>query len=1208
MGSYRTKKDDVAKISTSVFITNFPESLSAKELFHSCKKYGHVVDMFIPTKRSKAGKRFGFVRFHRTPVNGVKNLSKDAGGEDIESVPAVVLDDECLLSKDLSKSLLGRVKEFASLANLKMALTNEGFVDIKIQYMGELWVMLEFVTEESIKLFRDNVSVGSWFSQFKQASMDFVTESRIAWVEIEGIPFKLWSSNTFKRIAAKWGELLDVDDQEDMCFHSKRLCIHTKPGRSILEEFKIIHRGKVYWIRANETPGWVPDFADESDDEDQDDVKSKDGGFNDHEPGCGGSDTDVEEVPKTLFEVDGQVNNNLEEHMETQEDKSEDPFKIYSLLNKNNNMAGKDNKSEGTDANSMHAEGDINDNVVDFSDCKMDGANDVSSGGSILGILDEVVKVGQVMRYKMDGCLAKKAKKDWVKELCIKNKVNFLALQETKMDNMDLLCVRTCWGNLAFDYVYSDSVGNSGGILCVWDPNSFCKSNVTISDYFVMVRGVWRLTGQNFLLIAVYAPQDGTHFDLMVPLHISVFFIRFDDGWILKNLKRDALEGRGPCEGSNAMRRMMAQYKIDLEAVDSIIDNGKGTAEDVKKRVEIVNKLQGIDKVNSLEVAQKAKVKWAVEGDENSSFFHGMLNKKRNLLNIRGVLADGIWIDNPNRVKREFLDHFSNRFCKPGHSRAILQMSFPKSLSSDQQRELESEVTNDEIKKGERERGGEEWASEADEECARALYGVRESHQWCSVGKQISFNFHEDFDEKIYLYLYTLTVERGSSRGSIINNGNPTKVFNLAKGFKQGIRCLPILFILNMKAFTYRFNGGGVAGVLRMLESIRSHCQALTVRRHLGLIGRSEGGKLKNRYPRLYALESCKSISVGLKLAQPSLAFSFRRASIGGAEQEQFDEVVDLVKVIMLAPVSDRWTWELESSGDFSVASVRKLIDVKLLPGVDYKTRWIKFVPIKVNVHAWKVMSDSLPTRFNISRRGICIDNIRCVICDKGVETSSHLFFSCCMVRQVICLISRWWGVTEVEFESYDGWLAWLVNLRLPYRNKLMLEGVFYVMWWFLWTFRNKLIFEAKAPLKAMFFDDVVTFKTMPVLTSIPILIGELRLVKVTLGLQEELAGKQTECSVCLDPFNCQQEVYRLPCGHYFHKVCIVPWFLRKNTCPVCCDSYPIPDLLVQQFRRFSIPITNEDNLQYYRQNALSVCQEHGTEFQIEFPRSGSKP
>ncbi|GJV25983.1 nucleotide-binding alpha-beta plait domain-containing protein, partial [Tanacetum coccineum] len=61
MGSFRSKEDDLARISTSVFITNFPLSTSAKELFHVCKQYGHVVDSFIPFKKSKNGKRFGFV-------------------------------------------------------------------------------------------------------------------------------------------------------------------------------------------------------------------------------------------------------------------------------------------------------------------------------------------------------------------------------------------------------------------------------------------------------------------------------------------------------------------------------------------------------------------------------------------------------------------------------------------------------------------------------------------------------------------------------------------------------------------------------------------------------------------------------------------------------------------------------------------------------------------------------------------------------------------------------------------------------------------------------------------------------------------------------------------------------------------------------------------------------------------------------------------
>ncbi|GJZ41835.1 RNA-directed DNA polymerase, eukaryota [Tanacetum coccineum] len=129
------------------------------------------------------------------------------------------------------------------------------------------------------------------------------------------------------------------------------------------------------------------------------------------------------------------------------------------------------------------------------------------SGGSILCVLEELVKVGQAMGYNMKG-LAQKAKKDWVKELCLKNKVNFLALQETKMENMNLWCVKACWGNYTFDYAHSDSVGNSGGILCIWDPNSFQKDNVTVSDFFIIIRGTWLKSGVKILMVAVYAPHD----------------------------------------------------------------------------------------------------------------------------------------------------------------------------------------------------------------------------------------------------------------------------------------------------------------------------------------------------------------------------------------------------------------------------------------------------------------------------------------------------------------------------------------------------------------------------------------------------------------------------------------------------------------------------------------------------------------------------
>ncbi|GJR02492.1 putative ribonuclease H-like domain-containing protein [Tanacetum coccineum] len=89
----------------------------------------------------------------------------------------------------------------------------------------------------------------------------------------------------------------------------------------------------------------------------------------------------------------------------------------------------------------------------------------------------------------------------------------------------------------------------------------------------------------------------------------------------------------------------------------------------------------------------------------------------------------------------------------------------------------------------------------------------------------------------------------------------------------------------------------------------------------------------------------------------------------GGVEQAQFDLLKEKVEGCVLVDMFDRWVWSLEGSGDFMVSSVRKLIDDVLLPEVTTKTRWIKAVPIKVNVHAWKVKLNCLTTRFNISRR-----------------------------------------------------------------------------------------------------------------------------------------------------------------------------------------------------------------------------------------------
>ncbi|GJT83575.1 RNA-directed DNA polymerase, eukaryota, reverse transcriptase zinc-binding domain protein, partial [Tanacetum coccineum] len=197
---------------------------------------------------------------------------------------------------------------------------------------------------------------------------------------------------------------------------------------------------------------------------------------------------------------------------------------------------------------------------------------------------------------------------------------------------------------------------------------------------------------------------------------------------------------------------------------------------------------------------------------------------------------------------------------------------------------------------------------------------------------------------------------------------------------------------------------------------------------------------LKVLYKRLYALEMCKSISVAEKMGHPSLSHSFRRMPRGGVEQENYGLLCSKVADLVLPNISDRWCWSLEGSQEFSVKSSRILIDNTILPKAEVPTRWLRVVPIKVNVHAWRVCLDKLPTRANLSLRGMDIPSIACPLCNSAVESTSHIFFACPLARQVWRKFLIWWELEDVAFNSYNEWLIWIVNIRLHKQLKVFLE------------------------------------------------------------------------------------------------------------------------------------------------------------------------
>ena len=112
-------------------------------------------------------------------------------------------------------------------------------------------------------------------------------------------------------------------------------------------------------------------------------------------------------------------------------------------------------------------------------------------------------------------------------------------------------------------------------------------------------------------------------------------------------------------------------------------------------------------------------------------------------------------------------------------------------------------------------------------------------------------------------------------------------------------------------------------------------------------------------------------------------------------------------------------------------------------------------IPIKVNIFAWRVQLNKLPTRLNLSCRGVEISSILCPICNVSVESVDHLLFACSLTRNVWSKVLRQWELEYRDIASYYDWLLWFNNIRLPKGLKEILEGVCYVFWWLLWRLRK---------------------------------------------------------------------------------------------------------------------------------------------------------
>ncbi|GJY14799.1 RNA-directed DNA polymerase, eukaryota, reverse transcriptase zinc-binding domain protein [Tanacetum coccineum] len=632
--------------------------------------------------------------------------------------------------------------------------------------------------------------------------------------------------------------------------------------------------------------------------------------------------------------------------------------------------------------------------------------------------------------------------------------------------------------------------------------------------------------------------------------------------------------------------QMNKEHQNCLSLIDAKVNQGTAISDDLNLRISFMKILSDIDCKEASDLAQKAKVKWVLEGDENTSFFHGSLKKKRRESAIKGILkmAFGLmiqerscvsfeqsafikgrnildgplvlnecidWYRKRNKALMVFKVDFEKAFdslrwdylnvimeklgfgfkwrmwisgCLKNSRASILINGSPTSefdmfngrrqgdpmssflfiLAMEGLHVLVSKAVTTGLYKGASIGRGVNVLDEEVSSMALVL-GCRVAKlPMMYLGVPIGFNMRRCVNWKRVVQNFESMMNRWKAK--LLSVGGRLSLIKVVLGnlptYYMSLYWMPITVQKRIESMRNRFFIGGDSDDIKItwvkwnsclagkaMGGLVSHLQAKGIDLFT-LCGRSVGDgnstsfwgdnwcgtrPLKDFFPRVYALDENKLCTVAQRINIEDWSFVLRRPPRGGAQSNQLDELIQVTRDVVLSDSTDGWNWELDTTG-YSVASACMHIDEHTLNGTFTSTRWLRCIPIKVNIFIWRLRLDKLPTLVNMDRKGIDVDSLICPICNEHVENVDHLFFSCEMAHDLWGLLARWCTLDIPEVSNITEWFSWLDDAHVSKSARIILEGIASTIMWSVWNLRNAWIFSSSKPKKANIWDSIVHY------------------------------------------------------------------------------------------------------------------------------------
>ncbi|GAU20762.1 hypothetical protein TSUD_84800 [Trifolium subterraneum] len=153
---------------------------------------------------------------------------------------------------------------------------------------------------------------------------------------------------------------------------------------------------------------------------------------------------------------------------------------------------------------------------------------------------------------------------------------------------------------------------------------------------------------------------------------------------------------------------------------------------------------------------------------------------------------------------------------------------------------------------------------------------------------------------------------------------------------------------------------------------------------------------------------------------------------------------------------SDIWIWQPDLDRGYTVRGAYQLLTDQAVVPLDAATAliWHPQVPLKVFILAWRLLQDRLPTKANVTSRGILlVGDSHCVSGCGSVESAHHVFISCSMFGSLWSLVSSWVGSATVTAQTLsDHFVQFTTSAGGTRARRSFMQLIWLACVWVVWT------------------------------------------------------------------------------------------------------------------------------------------------------------